>query len=512
MKLLSVVFLLLGCGWMLSCAQKTEVSFSGKAVFTVSYPYGYHNKAEKVYLNLSDLKKNYDLSDFSNIQLVDMTNHKPLPFQLYDLNKDNTADLLCFKIKIDPEEPLLAFQFEATDKRIEHLVKPLNEYTNKLNIQYLQTANQYLTDTINWSKTIANTFIELYPDACKLEVFTPNKWSYTNGFYTNALCHFYELTNDKKYLDYAQNWINCFIDSTGIIDDYDQSKYRLDDILPGRTILYVNQYYPQKRYQTAIHNFVLHLTKQPKTSDGGYWHKKVYQNQMWLDGIYMGDVFTSQYASLFNEPEWFNEAIHQIKTIYKHTHDPKTGLLFHGWDESINKVWSDPVTGTSPEIWGRGLGWYMMALVDVLDYLPENHPERDDLISILNDLSTNLANYQDSATGLWYQVVNKGTEPDNWIETSCSAMYAYAFIKGAKKGYLSQDYREKAIKAFHGLKNGYLYFDHKGHVYLTETVKVGTLNFRDSDGSYKYYINVNRRVNDFKGVAALLYLTMELEY
>jgi unsaturated rhamnogalacturonyl hydrolase len=276
-------------------------------------------------------------------------------------------------------------------------------------------------------------------------------------------------------------------------------------------LLYLYQNSKEEKYKKAADTLADQMLNQPKTKDGGYWHKLSYPHQMWLDGVYMGDVFNCQYAATFNKLVFYDEAVHQIELIYNHTIDSVTGLLYHGWDESVNDVWSDPVRGTSPEFWGRGMGWYMMALVDVLDYLPANHPKRTKIITILNKTSEALAKVQDANTYLWYQVLDKGYRPDNWIETSCSAMFAYAFAKGAIKGYLPGEYLQKAEDAFNSMINEYVYFDSEGRFYLTETVYVGTLNFKNSDGSYNYYVNVDRRINDFKGVSAFLYLSMALD-
>src|SRR6218665_1270209 len=183
---------------------------------------------------------------------------------------------------------------------------------------------------------------------------------------------------------------------------------------------------------------------------------------MWLDGIYMGDVFSSHYAALFNKPEFFDEAIHQIKLISEHTTDPRTGLMYHGWDESKNKVWADQQKGTSPEFWGRAIGWYITALVECLDYIPENHPQRKEVITILQKLAKSVLNYQDAKSHLWYQVVDKGSQPGNWIETSASAMFTYAFAKGYRKGYLDKTYYAAAKKSFAALINDYIYFDDEG--------------------------------------------------
>lgn len=477
----------------------------------VSYPYGYATDTESVYLRLSEIKQNFGLTDFSNIELVSMNNHKPVPFNLYDLNNDNIPDLLSFTINIIPREPLRPFAFSCTGTKNVQTIKSLDSFTNNVQVTWLQNVTQFNIDTIVWSKTVANTFMDLYPDACNLEVFAPNEWTYTNGFFINALCELYEHTGNSIYFKYAKNWIDCFVDENGKIAEYDKAKYRLDDILPGRTLLYLYQVTKESKYKTASDTLANQLLNQPKTNDGGYWHKLSYPHQMWLDGIYMGDVYSCQYAALFNKPQLYDETAHQVELIYKHNCDSTTGLLYHGWDESINKVWSDPVRGTSPEFWGRGMGWYLMALVDVLDYLPAEHPERVKIIDILNKTCKALINVQDEKSGLWYQVLDKGSRPDNWIETSCSAMFAYAFAKGAHKGYIPMDYLQQAKKAFNGLVNDYVYFDSDRRFYLTETVYVGTLNFKNSDGSYNYYINTDRRINDFKGVAAFLYLAMELE-
>jgi unsaturated rhamnogalacturonyl hydrolase len=291
---------------------------------------------------------------------------------------------------------------------------------------------------------------------------------------------------------------------------YKREVYELDNILPGRLLLFLYQQTGDIRYAKAADQLIDQLGHQPKTSDGGFWHKKVYTNQMWLDGIYMADVFMAQYASIFNKPQYFDEAAKQIGLIYNHTVDPKTGLLYHGWDENKNKVWANPQTGASPEFWGRALGWYIMALVDCLDYFPTNHPERNKILQIFKNLSSSIAKYQDTTAGLWYQVVDKGNLPDNWFESSCSAMFAYAFAKGFQKGYLGTGYQQRAVKAFNGLVSHDVYFDDQGKLYLNGTVKVGTLNPKVSKGDYEYYIGVDRRINDFKGMAAFFYLSLVL--
>jgi unsaturated rhamnogalacturonyl hydrolase len=215
-----------------------------------------------------------------------------------------------------------------------------------------------------------------------------------------------------------------------------------------------------------------------------------------------------EFARAFDAPHYFDEAVHQITLMYRHTHDPKTGLLYHGWDETKTQVWAYPERGTSPEFWGRAIGWYSMALVDCLDYLPAEHSGRPKIIDIFQNLAASIATYQDPNSGLWYQVLDKGDRPDNWHETSCSAMFAYAFAKGVRKGYLDSTFRECTEKAYQGLVSHYVYLDEKGHFYLTDTVKVGSLR---SKADYEYYVSTERRTNDFKGVAAFLYASLEME-
>ena len=231
---------------------------------------------------------------------------------------------------------------------------------------------------------------------------------------------------------------------------------------------------------------------------------------MWLDGIYMADIFSMQYGKMFNEPKWFDEASRQIQLISKHTLDPVTGLMYHGWDESRNSVWANPVTGASPAFWGRAIGWYFMAVIDCLDYLPESHPSRQSIIGIFRNLAASIAKYQDDNTKLWYQVIDKGDQPGNWIETSCSAMFAYGFAKGANKGLLDASYRQRAQDAFDALIRNYTWYDGNGNLYFDQTVKVGTLNPKVSKGDYEYYIGGEKRINDYKGLGALLYASLEM--
>jgi len=262
------------------------------------------------------------------------------------------------------------------------------------------------------------------------------------------------------------------------------------------------------KYQVIADTLMVQLENQPKTKAGGYWHKEVYPNQMWLDGIFMADVFTAQYAVAFDKPTLLDEATRQVKLVYDYTLDSATGLMRHGWDESRNSGWADP-SGKSPEVWCRAMGWYAIALVEILDYLPPNHEDRARLIAILKSISATLLHYQDPS-GLWFQVVDKAEQERNWLETSGSAMFAYAFAKGNRMGYLDGTYRAAADHAVQSILDNYVFVDSKNNLHLAQTVKVGTLNTKDSDGSFRYYTTTERRIDDYKGLGALLFATVEM--
>jgi unsaturated rhamnogalacturonyl hydrolase len=451
------------------------------------------------------------------IVITDLNNDKKIIPSLIDTDQNGIPEGIFFETSFTMSESLRAFSLGQDNKALNKvsISTVLPQYDNLI-ITYLTNAKSYIAshnEPKAWSEVIAKTILTTYPDPAKLEIFSQGQWSYTNGYFLNALSESYFKTKNPEYLDYIKQWVNLFVKENGKLDSikYRRKDFELDNILPGRLLLFLYQHTGDKRYAIMAAQLIDQLNNQPKTSEGGFWHKKVYTQQMWLDGIYMGDVYLAQYASVFNQPQYFDEAAKQMELIYKHTLDTKTGLLYHGWDESKNKIWANSQTGASPEFWGRALGWYIMALVDGLDYFPANHPERKALLQIFKDLSASLAKYQDTATGMWYQVVNKGQLPGNWVESSCTAMFAYAFAKGFQKGYLGPEYLAKASGAFKGLIAKEVYFDDQDKIYLTGTVKVGTLNLKVSKGDYDYYINVDRRINDFKGIAALMYLALTLE-
>jgi unsaturated rhamnogalacturonyl hydrolase len=430
-----------------------------------------------------------------------------LPYQIK--GDDKTAQILV-PYKFRSDEPVFAFLVTANSSVQLQQVSAANA-DPKFELSYMSPYHAKKDDKAFADKIVLST-MHAYPNQKDLSIISPGKWTYEYGFFLNATWALAEKTNNKEYFDYVKGWVDNFITADGKWREgvYNRAEYRLDDILPGRLCISLFQKTGDQRYRKIADQLMDHLAHQPKTSEGGYWHKEIYPYQMWLDGIYMGDIFSMQYASVFNKPEWFDESVRQIMLMYKHAYDPATGLLFHGWDESKNKVWANQSTGASPELWSRAIGWYAMALVECLDYLPASHPERTKIESMFKSLCASILKFQDSKSALWYQIINQGNRKDNWIETSASGMFIYAFAKGYNRKLLDKKFLDASTRAYDAMLAGYIYADENGDVHLDQAVKVGSLNIKNSKGDYDYYINCERRLDDYKGLAALLYASIEL--
>ena len=369
--------------------------------------------------------------------------------------------------------------------------------------------NKKDTDNESWAVKMANTVLVQSHDSLIRYAGGRSGWSYDVAFLGMAIDKLGKT--DKKFSKYMEDWVNYFVQPDGSIIDYNIREYNLDRINPGKDIITVYRRYPEEKYRIAVDSLAKQLNNHPKTHSGGYWHKKVYPWQMWLDGIYMASPFMAQYAEVFGKPEWFDVATAQTKMIYEKTLDQSSGLLMHAWDESKSQKWCDPETGRSHYPWSRAMGWYTMAIVDILDYLPANHPDRQALTEILQKTCDALLKVQDPATGLWYQVLDQGTREGNYLEGSGSAMFIYVFAKGAKLGYLDEKYLDIANKSFDGYLKTLVTTDDKGMVTIHNIVGgcgLGGNPYRD--GSYEYYISERRADNDTKGVAPFILAALEL--
>ena len=359
-----------------------------------------------------------------------------------------------------------------------------------------------------WSVKMANTVMNQHDSLINYN--EKIKWQYDVAMLAMTIDKLGEV--DQKYSNYMKTYFDYFVNEDGTVKKYNIEEYNLDRINPAKSLFTLYKRTGDEKYNKAIQLFVKQMEHHPKTQSGGYWHKKVYPWQMWLDGIYMSSPFLAQYAKEYNEPGWFDVVTHQILLIHEKTYDPKTGLMYHAWDESKEQKWSNPETGQSPNFWSRAMGWYVMAIVDVLDFLPEDHSGRNQLISILKTEIDALLAVADKETGLWYQVLDQGGREGNYIEASGSCMYTYAMAKAANKGYIDQKYKEFALQKFNAIVNHLITKDENGNLVLTNTCGgcgLGGNPYRD--GSYQYYITETVVANDSKGVAPFIMAAIELD-
>ena len=340
----------------------------------------------------------------------------------------------------------------------------------------------------------------------------PAKWTYDHGLVLKGIERVWINTGDKQYFDFIKRSMDHFVADDGTIRTYSQDEYNIDNILPGRNLLFLYKATREEKYKKAAALLREQLKTHPRTSEGGFWHKKIYPSQMWLDGLYMGEPFYAEYAVTFNEPAAFDDIAKQFILMERHSRDDKTGLLYHGWDESKQQRWANPQTGRSPNFWGRAMGWYAMALVDTLDYFPEKHKQRAELVAILNRLAQAVARYQEPRSGLWYQVLDKGTAKGNYLESSAACMFVYALAKGVRDGHLPDSYMQVARNGYSGILREFVKTDAHGQLNLEGTVNVGGLGGNPyRDGSYEYYLSEKVVTNDPKGIGALLLAAAEME-
>lgn len=363
-----------------------------------------------------------------------------------------------------------------------------------------------------WSVRMAESEMVRNPSMWTVDFVTEKKWNYTQGLMGLAFIRLSEATGDDRYFEYAKGFADSLIDKNGVIYKYKMDNYSLDMINPGKMLFKLYDRTHDPRYEKVINTLMQQLSSQPRTPEGGFWHKKVYPEQMWLDGLYMSAPFYAEYAARYNHPEYFEDVISQFLLIAGHTYDPLTGLYRHAFDASKKMAWADSITGQAPHAWGRAMGWFSMAIVDVLDFIPENQPGRSDLLKILRTMTETLAGIQDPVTGGWYQVLDRPGDTGNYIETSCTAMFSYSMLKGVRKGYLDEKFLGSAVKAYNGLIDNFIKVDTSGLVTMTQICGVAGLGgdpYRD--GSYEYYIHEVIRDNDPKGVGPFIMASIEFE-
>jgi unsaturated rhamnogalacturonyl hydrolase len=366
------------------------------------------------------------------------------------------------------------------------------------------------------SQRAADAAMARWPDGKFVPAGAPWAWNYEVGTLLQGIDSVWLATVDPRYFNYIKDSVDQLVTTDGAIPTLKPEEHQLDNILLGRQLLFLYGVTQEKRYLTAATYLYDQLAHQPRNADGGYWHKQRYPNQMWLDGLYMAEPFRAEYAKLSHHPEDFADITHQFELIEQHARDPKTGLLYHGWDASKQERWANKQTGVSSEFWARGMGWYMMALVDTLDSYPEHDPGRAKLLYILRRDANAVARFQDKKTGLWYTMMNKPGEKGNYFESSSACMFVYALAKGVRRGYLPSGpggSLEVAERGYKGILAHFVQTGPKGDVSLTDTVKASGLGGEPyRDGSYAYYISEKVITNDPKGVGAFLLASTEMEY
>jgi unsaturated rhamnogalacturonyl hydrolase len=366
--------------------------------------------------------------------------------------------------------------------------------------------------TLSDIQTIVKSIIS---SALRRSMDTASIWSYEQGLFLMSALEAGRVTNTVGYAAAVKAYMDRLVADDGSIKTYKKDEFNLDQINMGKALFYLLDGKDDRKYRDAIELLREQLRLQPRTASGAFWHKKIYPDQVWLDGLYMEAPFYARYARDFNDPEGYNDVCLQFAVVEKNIRDPRTGLYYHAWDESRKQLWADHETGRSPNFWGRSLGWFGMALVDVLDYLPADHPERAHLVRIISDLATAVMRYQDTTSCMWYQVVDQGTRPGNYLETSASSMFVYFLKKSVRLGYLVDAAAKKASKsakkAYAGLLESKVSIDAAGQFHVDGICKVAGLGGNPyRDGSYEYYVGEPAVSDDDKGVGPFLLASLEM--
>jgi unsaturated rhamnogalacturonyl hydrolase len=378
-------------------------------------------------------------------------------------------------------------------------------------IKEIQQNQKEISTTLKWSDRMALSIMKRHPEAYMIDEVKTPKWDYVHGLVLHSFEELYKKNADSRYTSYIKNYVDALVQSDGTIKTYEFEKYNIDMVVAGRLLFNIYEITKDNRYLIAMQTLKKQIEGQPRTIGGGFWHKKTYPNQMWLDGLYMGEPFYAQYTATYENGKNLDDIAKQFEQIQLHATDPKTGLLYHGWDESKKMAWANATTGTSPNFWSRSIGWYMMALVDVLDYFPKDNPKQKELVGYLNNIAASLEKFQDEKTGLWYQVTDKGGKEGNYLESSGSSMFAYAYAKGVNKGYLPSKYKKVANKAFEGLTTNLIKVASDGTITITQACAVAGLGGNPyRDGSYEYYVNERKKDNDPKATGPFILAALEL--
>ena len=369
-----------------------------------------------------------------------------------------------------------------------------------------QSGNEAGAGERPWSVRVAESVVRRSPSVVL------DKWDYTAGLVLLAMQRLAASGGDARFTEYVKRSVDSLVAPDGNIRTYRQADFNLDQINEGRVLFALADATHDPRYQRAADHLHAQLAAQPRTISGGFWHKQIYPEQMWLDGLYMAEPFYAQYAQRHAPPDTaaMTDVTRQFLVVAHQLRDSATGLYYHAWDSARRQPWADPATGRSKNFWGRAVGWYLMAAIDVLDYLPQSHPNRPALVRIVRQLADAAARVQDTS-GVWWQVLDQPNRPRNYLEESASAMFAYSFAKGARLGYLAPKYKLLAARAFDGMIRRFVSTDADGLVSIRGICKVAGLGGDPPrDGTYEYYVSEPVVADDYKGVGAFMLAAIEL--
>lgn len=378
----------------------------------------------------------------------------------------------------------------------------------------------------NYSEWLTYSEMKRVPHSYLLDFSSKPKWSYVMGIEMEGMLDTYEhyKEGNNAILDYLKEYPAKMIDEKGNITGYKYEDFNLDNVRTAKFILRMHNLFPTKGTEKALKTLFKQLQNQPRTKEGVYWHKAIYANQVWLDGIFMGLPFYCNYAVQTMKPKkaekYLNDAVDQmVKTNYR-TYDEKTQLWKHAWDETHQQFWANKEDGKSQHCWARALGWYVMAMTECLDAMPENYARRQEVIDLLNKAMKSVVKYQDKKTGVWYDVLDVKSDK-NYLESTASSMFAYVLLKGYRKGYLSEEYLKAGVKAYNGILKQFIKVNADKTISLTRCCAVSGLgpgpgpyvkkpNYK-RDGSFEYYMSEPIRDNDAKGVGPFIWASLEME-
>lgn len=365
---------------------------------------------------------------------------------------------------------------------------------------------------------IVKSEIARCPDATYLDFREGQKrWNYASGLEMKAFLDYAGPERDTAVFNYVESWYDMMIDGDGHPFKYKLEQYNIDNICPGRTLIPLYLATGKEKYLKALRLLHSQLEQQPRTKEGGFWHKGIYPDQIWLDGLYMAEPFMVDYAAAFESDKQFRkaceESMHQFLTAAKVTYDPATGLLRHAYDSSRKMFWCDPETGQSQHCWARALGWYCMAAVEVLEKVPEGIDGRKELVEELQRIIGILPQYADKKSGMWYQVLDQPGRKGNYLEASSSAMFTYAILKGVRIGVLDPSLLEYGKTCWENLLKTFVTVDSRGLVNLNRCCTVGGLGGKAMrKGDFDYYISEPVKSNDPKGIGPFIWAAMEMEW